>query len=103
MVYILRARRRAGLEGRPEVNYEWGSMELLPLIGMTKEELEEDVETSNVNARIETDGELTNISLPRLKPSCATVSLHYHCTSSTRIAINKDIKVTIQHQKHILS
>ena len=35
LIYILRARRRAGIEGRPEINNEWGTIELLPLIGLT--------------------------------------------------------------------
>ena len=103
VVYILRARRRVRLQGQPEISNEWGRIKLLSLIGVTKEELEEDMEMDYIHASIETDGKPTNISLPRLKPPSATVSLHYHCTSSTRLAINKDIKVTIQRSKHIPS
>ena len=63
LIYILRARRRAGIQGRPELNNEWGLMELLPLIGLTRKELDEHVEMDDVNTSIETDGELTVLFL----------------------------------------
>ena len=63
LIYILRARRRAGIQERPELNNEWGLMELLPLIGLTRKELDEHVEMDDVNTSIETDGELTAFSL----------------------------------------
>ena len=68
LIYILRARRRAGIEGRPELNDEWGLMELLPLIGLTRKELDEHVESDDVIASLEIDGELTAFSLSHWLP-----------------------------------
>ena len=66
LIYILRARRRAGIQGRPELNNEWDRMELLPLIGLTRQELDEIVEKDDFPS-VETDGMLAAFSLSSSK------------------------------------
>lgn len=83
VLYILRARRCAGLQGRPELNYEWGFMELLPMIGMTKEELEEIVRKHCANASIEIGGELTDSSLLSMKFHSVCLLCACTCTKIT--------------------
>ena len=80
LIYVLRARRRAGLEGRPELNDEWGLMELLPLTGLTSKELDELVEKDDVVASVEMDGELTAFSLSNFQVSSilSTALLHFY-------------------------
>ena len=80
VLYILRARRRAGLQGRPELNYEWGFMKLLPMIDMTKEELDEVVWKHCANASKEIGGELTDLSLLSIKIHSVCFLCAHACT-----------------------
>ncbi|KAL8791136.1 MAG: hypothetical protein Q9195_006033 [Heterodermia aff. obscurata] len=78
LIYILRARRRAGIEGRPELNDEWGLMELLPLIGLTREELDNYVKMDDVSISIEKDALLRQYrDMPFVETSKLPVTTEY--------------------------
>ena len=73
LVYVLRARRRAGLKDIPEFVYDRASLELSSLIEEVTEELEKDAETNTVKASIKIGGELTIFSLPYVKHPLVSV------------------------------
>ena len=80
LVYVLRARRRAGLKDIPEFVYDRGSLELSSLIEEVTEELDKDAETNNVIASIEMGGELTDFSLQDMKRYMKRPSVSSICT-----------------------